>query len=94
MKAGKTGGVKSIQSNKAFKLVPKLFFYMLLIIVAQALNNYVDSQIPWVKLSLVGISWIEIKSIDENFKEMFGFSFIDKILAGSKKLTSIEKRKE
>ena len=91
MKAGKSN-VDKIQSKKAFKLVPKVFFYLLLVIVAQAVNNYVDGQIPWVKLALVGIGWIEIKSIDENFKEMFGFSFINKALEGFKKLTNIERK--
>ena len=93
MKAGKVGGIESIQSNKAFQIVPKIIFYALAIIICQALNNYVDGQIPWVKLVLVGIGWIEIKSIDENFKELFGHSFIDKILEGLKSFNKIEKRK-
>jgi hypothetical protein len=63
-----------------------------MIIVCQALNNYVDGQVPWVKLALVGIGWIEIKSIDENFKDIFGYSFIDKILEGMKSIKKIEKK--
>lgn len=91
MKAGKKN-VKDIQSNKMFSIVPKTLFYAFLIIVCQALNNYVDNQIPWVKLSLIGISFIEIKSIDENFNDIFGFSFIDKVILGFKSLTKIQKR--
>jgi phage-related holin len=92
MKAGKAGGVKSIQSNKAFKLIPKLIFYSIAIIVCQGLNNYVDADIPWVKLALIGIGWIELKSIDENFHELFGYSFLDKILEALKNFKKIEKR--
>lgn len=92
MKAGKVGGVESIQSNKAFKIIPKIIFYSLAIIICQSMNNYVDHDVPWVKLALVGIGWIEIKSIDENFKALFGHSFIDKILEGLKSFNKIEKR--
>lgn len=92
MKAGKVGGVKSIQSNKAFKLIPKLIFYSIAIIVCQGLNNYVDPDIPWVKLALIGIGWIELKSIDENFQELFGYSFLDKIFEALKNFKKIEKR--
>jgi hypothetical protein len=72
--------------------VPKLIFYSLLIIVAHSLNLTIDKQIPFVKLALVGISWIEIKSIDENFKVLFGFSFLDKCLEAGKKLTKFERK--
>jgi phage-related holin len=91
MKAGKSD-VEKINSNSAFRIVPKVIFYALMIIVCQALNNYVDGQVPWVKLALVGIGWIEIKSIDENFKDIFGYSFIDKILEGMKSIKKIEKK--
>jgi phage-related holin len=91
MKAGKSK-VENIQSKKAFNLVPKLIFYSLLIIVAHSLNLTIDKQIPFVKLALVGVSWIEIKSIDENFKVLFGFSFLDKCLEAGKKLTKFERK--
>lgn len=91
MKAGKSK-VENIQSKKAFNLVPKLIFYFLLVIIAHCLNRTIDNQIPFVKLALVGISWIEIKSIDENFKILFGFSFLDKCLEAGKKLSKFERK--
>lgn len=91
MKAGKSK-VENIQSKKAFNLVPKMIFYFLLVIIAHCLNRTIDNQIPFVKLALVGISWIEIKSIDENFKILFGFSFLDKCLEAGKKLSKFERK--
>ena len=92
MKAGKSD-VEKVESSKMFRFIPKLTFYLLLVIVSHSANLYVDNQIPFVKLAIIGISWIEIKSIDENFREMFGFSFIDKVLEGVKGFNDIKKRK-
>lgn len=77
MKAGKDS-VSNIKSKKVFALIPKLTMYFLLVIVAHSCS-YIDDQIPFVKLALGGICLIEIKSIDENFNELFGFSFLDKV---------------
>jgi len=93
MKAGKSN-VTNIESYKMFRFIPKLTFYLLLVIVSHSVNLYVDNQIPFVKLAIIGISWIEIKSIDENFREMFGFSFIDKVLEGIRSLNDIQKRQD
>ena len=90
MKAGKTD-IREVKSNKAFRVIPKLIFYSLLVIVAHAVHIYVEPTVPFVKLSLVGIGFIEIKSIDENFRELYGFSFIDKVLEAGKKLKGIKK---
>jgi len=91
MKAGKSK-VQQIQSKKAFRLVPKLIFYFLIVILAQCMYISIDNEIPFVKLALVGIGWIEIKSIDENFNELFGFSFLDKCLEAGKKITEIKRK--
>ena len=93
MKAGKDS-VKNISSKKMFAVCPKLSFYFLLIISAHSVQIYVEPQIPFTKLVLVGISWIEIKSIDENFDSLFGFSFIDKILDGIKSINQIKRHKD
>jgi hypothetical protein len=85
---------KSVTSNKAFQVVPKLIFYGLLIIIGQALSYYVDSTLPWVKLALAGIAWIEIKSIDENYKDIFGYSFINKIFQALNKIKTAQKKSE
>jgi phage-related holin len=91
MKAGKDD-VSNIQSKKAFPMIPKLMFYCILVILAHAVSITVDKQIPWVKLALIGISWIEVKSIDENFKVLFGFSFLDKCLEAGKKISEIKRK--
>jgi phage-related holin len=93
MKAGKDD-IKNVKSKKGFSFVPKLIFYFLLVLVAHACALWVDPQIPFVKLVLFGIGWIEIKSIDENFEELFGFSFINKALAGMKAVNQIKRHKD
>jgi hypothetical protein len=52
---------------------------------------YVEPKIPFTKLALVGVAFIEIKSIDENFKELFGFSFINKVLEAVKSINQIKR---
>lgn len=93
MKAGRKS-VDSISSKKAFALIPKITFYCLLIIVAHATQKYVINEVPFVKLSLIGISFIEIKSIDENFRALFGFSFIDKTIKAIRDINQIKRHKE
>lgn len=93
MKAGKDD-VKNITSKKGFSLVPKLIFYFLLVIVAHSCRMWIDPQIPFVKLVLIGIGWIEIKSIDENYKILAGHSFIDKIMDGIKSVNQIKRHKD
>jgi phage-related holin len=93
MKAGKED-ISKISSKKAFPLVPKLIFYFSLVIVAHCCNSWIDKDIPFVKLALIGIGWIEVKSIDENFKTLFGFSFINKCLEGVKAVNQIKRHKE
>jgi phage-related holin len=93
MKAGKDD-VRNITSKKGFSLVPKLIFYFLLVIVAHCCACWVDPQVPFVKLVLIGIGWIEIKSIDENYKVLAGHSFIDKIMEGMKSINQIKRHKD
>lgn len=89
MKAGKES-VKNIQSRKMFAIVPKLIFYFLLIIVAHSCT-FIDKDIPFVKLAMFGVAFIEIKSIDENFEIIYGFSFINKILSALKAVSKISR---
>jgi len=91
MKAGKDT-VKNISSKKAFAIVPKLIFYFLLVICAHACTIFVDDQLPLVKLALIGIGWIEIKSIDENFSAIFGFSFLDRTIEAFKSVNKITRK--
>ncbi len=92
MRAGRKD-VERITSRKAFAIVPKLIFYYLLIIVAHGVT-LVEPKLPFVKFALIGIGWIEIKSIDENFRGLFGFSFIDKTLHAIKQVNQIKRHKE
>ena len=92
MKAGKKS-VKEITSKKMFAICPKLIFYFLLVISANAMGLWVEHEIPFVKLVLIGIAWIEIKSIDENFLAIFGFSFVDKIFEAIKTINQIKRHK-
>ena len=90
MAAGKKS-VKQIQSKKLFKIVPKLIFYFLLVITAQGCS-FIDSDIPFVKLAMFGVGFIEIKSIDENFEKIYKFSFINKIMGAMKALSKIDRK--
>ena len=76
-----------------FAICPKLIFYFLLVISANAMGLWVEHDIPFVKLVLIGIAWIEIKSIDENFLAIFGFSFVDKIFEAIKTINQIKRHK-
>jgi phage-related holin len=87
MVVGKTKGVKAITSKKLYRVIPKVIFYFIFIILAEILHDYVDVQIPFAKLTLVAIIGIEIYSIDENFEELTGFSFIKKMINFTKQLT-------
>jgi phage-related holin len=89
MAAGKDS-VKDIKSRKLFGLVPKTIFYFLLVIVAHS-ASYIDNQIPFVKLAMFGIGFIEVKSIDENFEKLYGFSFVNKILDALKHLKKVNR---
>jgi hypothetical protein len=92
MRAGRKD-VERITSRKAFAIVPKLTFYFLLVIVAHGLT-IAEPQLPFVKFALIGIGWIEVKSIDENFRGLFGFSFIDKTLTAIKQVNQIKRHRD
>lgn len=85
MKAGKND-VKQVKSRRLGHFVSKLIYYFSAIILSRICELFIDNEIPFVKLALVGVMIIEVKSIDENFRDTFGFSFVDKILEGFKKL--------
>ena len=92
MAAGKND-VKNIESRKMGRVVSKIIYYFSAIIICQIASLYIDDQIPFVKLSLVAIMIIEVKSIDENFRNTFGFSFVDKLLKGFKRLNRKDNEK-
>jgi phage-related holin len=93
MAVGKTEGISSIKSKKLFQVIPKSIFYMVFIILGQLCHDYIDVNIPFSKLVLVGIIGIETYSIDENFEQMTGYSFIKKILKFAQNITSHKMKK-
>ena len=85
MSAGKDS-IKNIKSRKLSNVVSKLIYYLFAIILCQIATLFIDDSIPFVKLCLVAVMLIEVKSIDENFQKTFGFSFVDKMLTAFKKI--------
>jgi len=79
MKAGKKD-IKDVKSRRLGHVISKLIYYMSAILIGRISELYIDDQIPFVKLCLVVVLIIEVKSIDENFRDTFGFSFVDKML--------------
>jgi phage-related holin len=94
MVVGKTQGISAIKSKKLFQVIPKSIFYLIFIILGQLCHDFVDVEIPFSKLVLVGIIGIEAYSIDENFEELTGFSFIKRILEFTKKITQFKNSKQ
>lgn len=84
MKAGKNK-VERVQSKKLASVITKLIFYFSGVILGRIAELFIDNEIPFVKLVLVAVMIIEVKSIDENFKSVYGFSFVDKVLKVFKK---------
>lgn len=74
---------ESITSRKMFTTIPKFIAYGLAVIIAHALFLAFFPEFPAVKLITGFIAYIELKSIDENFKAITGHSFfkafIDKL---------------
>lgn len=78
-------GVK-ITSNKMSKTISKLLLYTLTIICIFLLEKYVIIEVlPITKIAGTFISIIEIKSLDENFNLLFGWSLWDKMLSAIKR---------
>ena len=85
MKAGKSKVIE-VRSKRMGDVVYKIIYYLSAIVICQICTLYIDDKIPFVKLALVAITIIEVKSIDENFRDTFGFSFIDRVLEATKML--------
>ena len=83
MKAGKKD-IKRIRSRKLATIISKFVYYFSALVLGRICEMFIDTQIPFVKLVLVAVMIIEVKSIDENFRDTFGFSFVDKILKAMK----------
>ena len=86
MKAGKSD-VDKVQSKRLGAIITKLIFYFSGVVLGRICELFIDDQIPFVKLVLVAVMLIEVKSIDENFKAIYGYSFVDKVLKAFKKIS-------
>ena len=71
-----------ITSRKLSQVLPKLILYNIGILLAFLVEKYVlVDTIPISKLALGVISMVELKSIDESFQSIFGYSLYAKLLA-------------
>ena len=77
----KLSGYKSIESRKMRNgTLNKIVLYNLAIITVYVLEKYIiQSGLPVVKITACFIGLIEVKSIDENFTTIFGWSFWGKL---------------
>jgi phage-related holin len=95
MKAGKED-VTKISSKVGFnKTFPKLIVYFSLIVLGGILDlgaEHFNQPKVFIKLVLIGVTWIEVRSVDENFKVMFGFSFIEKLLEALKVIKDYKRK--
>lgn len=77
-RAYKTG--EAITSRKMGNTIPKIILYNISILSLYLVNKYViNSGLPLEKIAAGLISIVEIKSCDESFKIIYGWSLWDKV---------------
>ena len=80
---------KSVTSRKMSNTIGKILIYISTILALFLLEKYIlDSILPITKMVVALISFVEIKSIDESFKLLLGYSFYDKLIEVVKRGTS------
>lgn len=77
--AYKIGGIASIHSSKAARIISKFILYPLSIIVAKVAEKYLSPSIPWVDVTCGVLAIIEVKSIFENISIILGFDLWDRV---------------
>jgi hypothetical protein len=83
---------EKITSRKMGNTISKLLLYNLAILSVFLLNKYIiNTQLPLEKIVAGLIGLTEVKSLDESFKLLFGFSFYDKIIKIMKRGASTTK---
>lgn len=71
---------EKITSRKMGQTIPKIILYNLAIMSVYFLNKYIfDTGLPLEKIMAGLIGLTEVKSIDESFKQLFGYSFYVKL---------------
>lgn len=77
-RAYRTG--ETITSRKMSNTIPKIFLYNMAILSLYIVNKYViNSGLPLEKIAAGLISIIEIKSCDESFKVIYGWSLWERV---------------
>lgn len=75
----KKGGVESITSRKAGRIITKLILYPTAIIVAKVAENYLAPDLPLIKITTGIVATVEVKSIYEKISMLLGFNLWDKV---------------
>lgn len=77
---------KSITSRKMSNTIGKILVYTLTILSLFLLETYILGPVlPVTKIVAVLISLVELKSIDETFKALLGYSFYNKLVDMAKR---------
>lgn len=69
-----------IRSHRMADTVTKFIAYGVFILVASGLENGIPIDFPCVKLTSTFVVYLELKSIDENAKDITGHSIFSKII--------------
>lgn len=84
---------EEITSRKMAQTLPKLFLYNIIIIALFLVDKYVmNTGIGLEKVAATLMILIEMKSVDESFKTIFGYSLWNKIIDTIERGKSITKK--
>jgi hypothetical protein len=84
---------EEITSRKMAQTLPKLFLYNVIIIALFLVDKYVmNTGIGLEKVAATLMILIEMKSIDESFKTIFGYSLWNKVIDTIERGKSITKK--
>jgi hypothetical protein len=84
---------EEITSRKMAQTLPKLFLYNVIIIALFLVDKYVmNTGIGLEKVAATLMILIEMKSVDESFKTIFGYSLWNKVIDSIERGKSITKK--
>lgn len=70
----------TIESRKLFSTLSKWMLYILALLIGQGATQIFAPEVDLPKIILAGIAFIEVKSIDENMKQVLGYSLLGKVV--------------
>jgi len=79
-KTVKSKGWAAFSSRKLSVTLSKTIFYLVAILLAEGVRVAFEIEIPLPKLVVGIITTVELKSLDEHFKDLYGFSLFSKML--------------